>query len=342
MAAILIFPAIAFADAVTVTITQRAPIESVSATGEITGVKEASVGDKLTWISTDGSQLTLQDAQGTHYRIALSATDYTPPAVATAPAPTPATNVPAPSPSPIVAAPSVTPPAIATASAAPVVPVNPAPTLGGPPRTVSIGDRATAKEMAVWPDGGIAGRPLLVASHGRGGTGPGEIKGWLGIAKEHRFTIVCPSFLSAASNSNLLSEDADYFKDCLRWIANNLQYDKANVYMTGFSGGGFPTWYLATQRPEIFRGIFLQSGNFSGDYFDLNLSKWYNKPIKIVWGSQDLPDIPVQNKQALDMLKSADCKNVTSEVIEGAHHQPHHDLVVAWIEQVMASSPAAN
>jgi poly(3-hydroxybutyrate) depolymerase len=194
--------------------------------------------------------------------------------------------------------------------------------------------------MSVWPQGGVPDRPLLIAAHGNGGAGPKEIKGWLRIAKEHRFTIVCPSFLSSV-RAGSLPEDEPYFEACLRWIKDNLQYSSDNVFMAGFSGGGFPTWYLATKRPDFFHGIVLQSGNFAGGYYDLNLSHWFHKPIKLIWGSQDLADIPIQNGQAVEMLKSEDCKDFTTEIVPGGHHQEHQDLVVNWMEQNLAA-PASN
>jgi poly(3-hydroxybutyrate) depolymerase len=204
---------------------------------------------------------------------------------------------------------------------------------------VNIGERKTVNEMAVYPEGGIADRPLLVMAHGHGGSGPQEINGWLDLAKQHNFTIVCPTFLSAAHAMHL-PEDAPYFKDCLRWIGNNLQYDKGNAYMSGVSGGGFAVWYLGTTRPDFFRGLFLQSGNFAGQYYNLNLSRWFNKPIKLIWGSEDLPDIPVQNGEAVTLLESEHCKNYSTEVIAGGHHDEHPDLVVAWMEQQVAATPS--
>ena len=205
---------------------------------------------------------------------------------------------------------------------------------------VNIGERKTVNEMAVYPEGGIANRPLLMMAHGNGGSGPKEIKGWIELAKQHNFTIVCPTFLSAVHSMHI-PEDAPYFKDCLRWIEGNLQYDKSNVYMSGVSGGGFAVWYLATTRPDFFKGLFLQSANFAGQYYDLDISGWYDKPIKLIWGSQDLPDIPVQNQQAVDLLKSENCKNYSTEVILGGHHGEHPDSVVKWMEQ-LASAPHAN
>lgn len=204
---------------------------------------------------------------------------------------------------------------------------------------INIGERKTVNELAVYPQGGIANRPLLIMAHGHGGSGPKEINGWLNLAKQHNFTIVCPTFLSSV-NSMYLSQDAPYFKDCLRWIEDNLQYDKENVYMSGVSGGGFPVWYLGTTRPDFFRGLFLQSGNFAGQSYDLDLSRWYDKPIKLIWGSQDLPDIPAQNGQAVALLESQHCKNYSTEIIPGGRHGEHPDLVVTWMEQQATSTPS--
>ena len=205
---------------------------------------------------------------------------------------------------------------------------------------VTIGERKTVNEMAIYPRYGIANRPLLIAAHGNGGAGPKEIEGWLDLAKQHHFTIVCPTFLSAV-RSMLIPDDAPYFKDCLHWIENNLQYDKSNAYMTGFSGGGYAVWYLGTTRPDFFKGLFLQSGNFAGnEYYDLNLSGWANKPIHLVWGSEDSPTVIAQNKQAVDLLQSEHFTNFSTEIIPGAHHQPHHDLVVTWMEQQMTATPS--
>ena len=204
---------------------------------------------------------------------------------------------------------------------------------------ITIGERKIINEMAIYPSGGIAGRPLLIAAHGNGGSGPKEITGWLALAKRHNFTIVCPTFLSSV-HWMYLPEDAPYFKDCQHWIEGNLQYDKSNVYMTGFSGG-YPVWYLATTRPDFFKGLFLQSGNFAGEYYNPNLSGWASKPIRLVWGTEDLPSVMVQNKQAADLLQSEHFTNFSTEIIPGAHHQPHHDLVITWMEQQIAA-PSSN
>jgi poly(3-hydroxybutyrate) depolymerase len=330
---------------VAVTITKRAPIETLSPTGEMVGVSEATVGTRLTLVSAEGAKVILQDAQGTRYRIALSSTDYSPPPTTVAVVPTTASpQAPAPA--------AITNAVVAPAkpiNAMPLPPAHPAPEessaalsqnkqtplADSPVFTIKLGKRTTANEMSVWPEGGVPDRPLLIAAHGNGGAGPREIQGWLQLAKQHRFTIVCPSFLSSV-NSVHLSEDEPYFKDCLSWIKDNLKYNGDNVFMVGFSGGGFPTWCLATKHPDFFHGIAFQSGNFAGGYYDLSLSRWFNKPIKLIWGSEDLEPILTQNKDAVAMLKSEHCRDYTTEVVPGGHHQEHPDIVVSWMEQNLA------
>lgn len=209
---------------------------------------------------------------------------------------------------------------------------------------VTVGQRRAINEMAVYPPKGIPSRPLLLAAHGNGGSGPKEITGWLAWAKQHDFTIICPTFLSAV-HSMYVPEDLPYFQECLRWVEANLQFDRSNAFMTGFSGGGYAVWYLATTRPDFFKGLFLQSGNFAGtEYFglDTNLPKWSCKPIHLVWGSEDSPTVIAQNKQAMTLLRARHLSDFTTEVIQGAHHEPHHNLVVNWMEQVIAAPDRAN
>lgn len=61
---------------VTILITQRTPIETLSADGRVSAVTEATVGARYTFDTIQGSQVVLQDAQGTHYLIALASTNY--------------------------------------------------------------------------------------------------------------------------------------------------------------------------------------------------------------------------------------------------------------------------
>jgi len=62
----------------TVTITQRSPLESLSAAGEVTGVSEATIGTHYLLVSCAGPNVTLKDSTGALYQVAVSSTDFTP------------------------------------------------------------------------------------------------------------------------------------------------------------------------------------------------------------------------------------------------------------------------
>ena len=122
-----------------VTITQPAPLELLSPAGDVTGVKEAAVGDTYTFVSMQASQLILRDAQGGLCQIAQNATDYVPPPVVRTPAPTaPPGSTSASSP------PASAAPAVATAaSTAP--PPAPAPSPAPAPPGANSPDDAVSK-----------------------------------------------------------------------------------------------------------------------------------------------------------------------------------------------------
>lgn len=86
---------------VMVTICKRAPIETLSPSGGVIGVTEATVGARYTLVSVQGSKVMLQDSSGTRYLIALDCTDCPPPP----PPPIPALTNRAPQ---LAAAPTVT------------------------------------------------------------------------------------------------------------------------------------------------------------------------------------------------------------------------------------------
>ncbi|MEJ0000161.1 MAG: hypothetical protein WDO13_13930 [Verrucomicrobiota bacterium] len=87
-----------------VTVTRQVPIEVLSLDGAMSGVKEAPLGTKLTWVKTDAPTSSPGRRPARRYRIPASATDYVP-ASATTPAPVAATT-PAPAVASAVSSPS--------------------------------------------------------------------------------------------------------------------------------------------------------------------------------------------------------------------------------------------
>ena len=94
-----------------VTITRKAPLQTLSPEGTMTGVQEAAVGTKYTWVSTDGANIVVADSAGAHYKVATAATDYVPRRRRPAPAATPAVTA---STAPAASSPDASAPASST------------------------------------------------------------------------------------------------------------------------------------------------------------------------------------------------------------------------------------
>jgi predicted esterase len=207
------------------------------------------------------------------------------------------------------------------------------------PLVIKIGTYRQYNEMSIWPPQGLAERPLLIVAHGNGTDGSKEINHWLALAKKEKITVVCPTFVSSWDMTNIL-DDRLYFRECVKWIEANLKYDQTLVFITGYSGGGCPVWYLATAYPDLFRGILLQSANFYGEHPYLDLSKWRDKPIRLEWGGNDLPQIITQNKQALRVLSLAKCENVGYEIIEGIGHAAQREWAIKQMKKLSVNPNA--
>jgi len=65
--------------------------------------------------------------------------------------------------------------------------------------------------------------------------------------------------------------------------------DRSRVLLTGWSGGGIPTYYVGARHPEIFRMIVSRQGNFDSHMFDTagDLSGRNYLAVAILAGSSD-------------------------------------------------------
>ncbi len=147
--------ALASGVALTVTLTQPAPLESLSPQGDVTSVREAAAGARFTFVNYAAGQLTLRDTGGL-YRIAASATDYIPSPAAPAPAP-PTVQIAAAPASPPASLKAASPPGAAAGLGS--VLGSPSPPALAPPSDDSSGPWATPDKVATVNAG--LGKPLF-------------------------------------------------------------------------------------------------------------------------------------------------------------------------------------
>jgi hypothetical protein len=164
----LVFGLMAFsaADAATLTVTQRVPLESVSPSGDVIGVAESSVGAQYTFVSFAAGQVTMKDATGL-YRVDVAATDYTPsPMAASSPSssPTVASSTPA-----VAGGTNSTTPEAPPAAARPTTP---GPTAGSgssseatsPPTPANAGNSVPASQDRVDSVNSGLGKPVFTTA----------------------------------------------------------------------------------------------------------------------------------------------------------------------------------
>ena len=173
--------------------------------------------------------------------------------------------------------------------------------------------------------------PLIVSAHGHGGSGEGEARAWKNLPDQYNFILVCPSYYSSAAISDQsAADDNEMLKEVMKRVFGSLNINRSRVLHTGFSGGGLSTWYVAAQHDDWFTALCLRSGNFFAEP-QISLSRWRTRPIYIMWGTNDLPDIPGQGAQMLDFVQNTMAnKAVKHEIIAGGHHEGHPDLVAKW------------
>lgn len=128
--------------------------------------------------------------------------------------------------------------------------------------------------------------PLLVFLHGSG-----ERDSDLESVKNHSpFTnqslIKSPLALLAPHCPKDIQWDTTALYELIREVSSKYNVDKSRIYLTGLSMGGWGTWKLAEEHPELFAAIAPVCGPVD-DYMLEEVVKLKNMPIHIYHGALD-------------------------------------------------------
>lgn len=110
--------------------------------------------------------------------------------------------------------------------------------------------------------------------------------------------------------------------------------DMANIMITGFSGGGFPVYWVGIRNPEVFSCIVPRSCNFS----EANLDGWYPQAaVKMIdafiyYGSNDPLTIKVQSDNGIRYLQSKGFR-VAERVVPGIGHQRRPEVAMRFFRE---------
>lgn len=128
--------------------------------------------------------------------------------------------------------------------------------------------------------------------------------------------------------------DERYIMSILSLLSYRYNIDRANIMITGFSGGGFPTYWVGLRHPDVFSVIVARNCNFN----ESNVDNWFSVPknnstsVMIYYGQNDAPTIKAQSKRAIRYLKSKGF-DVKTAVITGSGHDRHPEVAMNFFRE---------
>lgn len=191
--------------------------------------------------------------------------------------------------------------------------------------------------------------PLVVSAPGTFpfDSSPGTRDSWIAQAKKHGIIICCPDFETATGLLNVKADQTKLAKDekaveaILQEVRKRYSIHPDGIFVTGWSGGGYPAHYLGLVRPDIFRGIIGRTANFSEDLVDDETArKARHRHVYCFFAKSDLAGIPEQNRRAHFWYTVHGFLNFRIKEVPGGHSK-NNDLAAEWLMKVVNTWPVA-
>ena len=182
--------------------------------------------------------------------------------------------------------------------------------------------------------------PVIVSCHG---TPPYDIaehhiREWKMLGEQNGCIIICPELVAT---DGIIGDgpivgmltDERYILSILSTLGYRYNIDRANIMITGFSGGGFPTYWVGLRHPEIFSVVAARNCDFN----EGNLDGWYppealNTDVLVYYGQNDPGAIQGQSENAIRYLRSKGFK-VEWRTIPGAGHERHPEVAMEFFRR---------
>ncbi len=170
--------------------------------------------------------------------------------------------------------------------------------------------------------------PLVVALHGLGATEDsmfGPLYGVPKLAEQHGFIVVAPlgyrvdagygAFRTPGQPSRRSDLSEEDVMDALQLVRQQYHIDDSRIYLMGHSMGGYGTWALAADHPEIWAAL----GPISGGGNPVNVAKFKSIPEIVVHGDADTV-VPVSSSRIMvEAMKKLGVEVKYIEVPGGTH-----------------------
>ncbi|MCY2932278.1 MAG: hypothetical protein NTV86_22845 [Planctomycetota bacterium] len=184
--------------------------------------------------------------------------------------------------------------------------------------------------------------PLIVTCHG---TIPFDmsndhIREWKKIAEDSGCLLLAPAMsgtdgILGDGPVPAMKEDENTILSLISMVGYRYNVDMANIMLTGFSGGGFPTYWVGVRNPDVFSVVVLRSC----DFCDYNLDGWFSpdaagkQAIKIYWGEFDPAPIKVQSQSGMGFLISRGFNVAPEEIVPGIGHERRPEVAMAFFRE---------
>ncbi|MCJ7543938.1 MAG: hypothetical protein MUP47_05135 [Phycisphaerae bacterium] len=182
--------------------------------------------------------------------------------------------------------------------------------------------------------------PLIISCHG---TPPYDvashhIREWKMLAEMNGCIAVAPTLIGTdglLGDGPLVGMLANerYILSLISRLSYRYNVDRANIMITGFSGGGFPVYWVGLRHPDVFSTIALRSCNFNQP----NLEGWFSRDAKstsimIYFGENDPAAIRLQSEDAIQYLRSQGL-TVTTRVIPSLGHERRPEVAMDFFRK---------
>ncbi len=172
--------------------------------------------------------------------------------------------------------------------------------------------------------------PVIVSLHGTvpWDTASRQVGEWKKIAEDAGAILICPKLVSSdgilprsdASRLDRLVRDERMVLSILAQLGRRFELDRRNVFLTGWSGGGFGVYFIGLRHPELFTALCVRQGTFNQDTLEGRLApaaRWM--PVLIFYGSFDFVPVQNQSRDAHAFLQQQGFTNVTLTTVGGGH-----------------------
>jgi len=182
--------------------------------------------------------------------------------------------------------------------------------------------------------------PLIVSCHGTVpfDTADMHIREWQMLAERNGCIVIAPELVGTDGIFGdgpivAMLEDERYILSIISGLCYRYNIDRANVMITGFSGGGFPTYWVGLRHPDLFSVVAARNCNFS----EGNVDGWFpdeavRTRVMIYFGENDPGAIQGQSQAAIRYLRAKGFV-VEAMTIPGAGHERHPEYAMDYFRR---------